>query len=237
MARQSDSSTVTANPSLAASSAEKLTQKSVARPTIVRRLIPPVLRQYHRFERRHPFVYARDDFISAWHGKGPAGAEVVLHVDHDQGFGHLGFLSRRIDRFARTVARDCGDGEAADDRMPGGESPRRFRFLDHDPTRWDIRFPIGVACPDDQHALQDVPGGECRKFPLTMPGIDASMLRNLNFVLIQGAEHVLPSNSETSVGTGGSIDHRSHRGLWWWRRKHILGTACTTNAHATNAAR
>ena len=51
---------------------------------MVRRM--PVLRQHHGREIAHQPVDPADDFIPARHGQGTAGAEVVLHVDHDQRF-------------------------------------------------------------------------------------------------------------------------------------------------------
>ena len=46
----------------------------------------PVLRQDHGGEIIHRSVDPQHDFVTSGHSKGAAGAEIVLHVDHDQGF-------------------------------------------------------------------------------------------------------------------------------------------------------
>ena len=48
----------------------------------------PVLRQHHRVKIRHQRIDPAQDRVALRHFKRAAGAEIILHVDHDQGMGH-----------------------------------------------------------------------------------------------------------------------------------------------------
>jgi hypothetical protein len=49
----------------------------------------PVLREDDGGELRHQGVDAGHDFIAAGHGQRAAGAEIVLHVDDEEGLGRV----------------------------------------------------------------------------------------------------------------------------------------------------
>ena len=45
----------------------------------------PILRQYHGLKLRHQRIDLRDDRIALRHGQSATGAEIILHIDDDQG--------------------------------------------------------------------------------------------------------------------------------------------------------
>lgn len=52
----------------------------------------PVLCQNHSLKALQQIIDLRNDFIAACHCQGTAGAEIILHIDHDQsliGWPHL----------------------------------------------------------------------------------------------------------------------------------------------------